>query len=380
MTKAKNTGSGESSPRRHGITVITEPTAEELAERQISDYRAHREKSIKWVLNFGKDPDRGEGYAETTADIRCARVDKFYRWVWEQEDGYTTRVLHEHADTYMRELAYSDASQDTKANMMKALKTLFRWRVWEFGEDEWDPELTFSNDTSTTNPRDYLSVEERQQIREAVLEYGSVPSYNSLSPEERDEWKEYLAQRFVKPKAEVGPNDFDRANSWKFPSLIWTALDTGLRPIEVERATTEWVDAQSRVLRIPKEESSKNVDNWTVSLTDRTAEALSRWLDEREQYEMYEDTDTLWLTRQANPYGSHALNHVLRRVCEQAGIDTENRDISWYSIRHSVGTFMTREEGLAAAQAQLRHRSSKTTLRYDHAPPDDRRDALNRMG
>ena len=95
---------------------------------------------------------------------------------------------------------------------------------------------------------------------------------------------------------------------------------------------------------------------------------------------MYEDKDTLWLTRQANPYGSHALNHVLRRVCEQAGIDTENRDISWYSIRHSVGTFMAREEGLAAAQAQLRHRSSKTTLRYDHAPPDDRRDALNRMG
>jgi site-specific recombinase XerD len=155
MTKAKNTGSGESSPRRHGITVITEPTAEELAERQISDYRAHREKSIKWVLNFGKDPDRGEGYAETTADIRCARVDKFYRWVWEQNDGYTTRVSHEHADTYMRELAYSDASQDTKANMMKALKTLFRWRGWEFDEDEWDPELTFSNDTSTTNPRAY---------------------------------------------------------------------------------------------------------------------------------------------------------------------------------------------------------------------------------
>jgi len=100
MTKAKKTGSGESSPRRHGITVITEPTEEELAERQISDYRGHREKFIKWVLNFGKDPERGEGYAEATADIRCARVDKFYRWVWEQEDGYTTRISHEHADTY----------------------------------------------------------------------------------------------------------------------------------------------------------------------------------------------------------------------------------------------------------------------------------------
>jgi hypothetical protein len=82
MTKAKKTGSAESSPCNHGGTLITEPTAREPAERQISDYRAHREKFINWVLNFGKELNRGEGYVKTTADIRCARVDKFYRWVW----------------------------------------------------------------------------------------------------------------------------------------------------------------------------------------------------------------------------------------------------------------------------------------------------------
>jgi hypothetical protein len=212
LTKAKKTGSGESSPRRHGISAITEPTAAELTERQISDYRTHREKFIKWVLNLGKDPERGEGYAQTTADVCCARVDNFYRWVWGQENDYTTYPSHEHADRHMPELACSDASKDTKANMMKALKTLFRWRVWAFGDAEWEPELTFSNDNNTTNPRDCFSVEERQLLREAVLNYGSVPSYNSLSPEEREEWKIYLAQRFVKHKVDIGPNDFDRAN------------------------------------------------------------------------------------------------------------------------------------------------------------------------
>ncbi|QSG08544.1 XerD/XerC family integrase [Halapricum desulfuricans] len=40
---------------------------------------------------------------------------------------------------------------------------------------------------------------------------------------------------------------------------------------------------------------------------------------------------------------------------------------------------MAREEGLAAAQAQLRHKSEQTTMRYDQAPVEDRRDALNWM-
>jgi len=45
MTKARRTGSGASSSCGHGVTIITEPTAEELAERQISDYRAHPRRS-----------------------------------------------------------------------------------------------------------------------------------------------------------------------------------------------------------------------------------------------------------------------------------------------------------------------------------------------
>lgn len=41
---------------------------------------------------------------------------------------------------------------------------------------------------------------------------------------------------------------------------------------------------------------------------------------------------------------------------------------------------MTREEGLAATQAQLRYNSAQTTMRYDQAPVEDRQDALDRMG
>jgi integrase len=107
---------------------------------------------------------------------------------------------------------------------------------------------------------------------------------------------------------------------------------------------------------------------------------LERWLNERNQYEQYSETDALWLTRQGNPYQSSALKHLIERLCELAGIPIERRQMSWYAIRHSVGTYMAREEGLAAAQAQLRHKSTQTTMKYDQTPPEDRRKALDRMG
>lgn len=330
------------------------------------------------MVNIGKNPEQGEGYAYDTANGRAYRLDLFYRWVWDQEERYTTQITHDHADEYMRKLAYGDTSQENKASHLKAVKMLFRWRAWEFGDEEWEPELSFSTNTGNTNPKGFLTREERRAIREAALEVGSVPTYDNLTPEQRDRWKAHLAQRFEKPKEEVVPADFKRANSWKIPSLLWTALDAGLRPIEVERSTVKWVDTDNCLLRIPKEDSSKNSDNWTVSLTERTANALDRWLTEQEQYEKYEDSDALWLNRVGNPYNYNSLNRLFRKVCKIASVSADDR--TFYSIRHSVGTYMAREEDLAAAQAQLRHRSPQTTMRYDQAPVEDRRDALNKMG
>jgi hypothetical protein len=63
------------------------------------------------------------------------------------------------------------------------VKTLFKYRSWEQGEDvDWDPVITYSDNSGTDNPRDYLSRDERRKIREASLEHGSIPHYNSLTP------------------------------------------------------------------------------------------------------------------------------------------------------------------------------------------------------
>ena len=361
------------------LPLVSRPTKESLNQRQLVDYRAQREACLEWLLTFGKDPKHAEGYAFQTVKSRGYRMDRFYRWVWEKEERYTAAITHDHADSYLRHLAKHDKSNVHKSNCRKALQMLMKWRHHEHGLDKWEPELSFTTTTDTTAPRDYLTREERNQIREAALEYGSIPGYKDLSPAERDRWKAYLAQRFEKPKSEVSPDDWDRANGWKIPSLVWVSLDAGLRPIEVERAVSSWVDIGNGVLRIPKEQSAKNRGNWIVGLQDRTVEILDRWLTERDTYSSYDNTDALWLTREANPYQSASLRYVLHRLCDIADIPTENRKMSWYSIRHSTGTYLTREEDLAAAQAQLRHKSPESTMIYDQTPVEERKDALNRI-
>lgn len=359
--------------------ITTENSESYLNKRQLLDYRSEREECLEWLLTFGKKPVEATGYAPGTVKPRCYRMDRFYRYVWDLEGGYTVNLLHDHADSWMNHLARRDVSATHKRNCMKSLMMLYKWLHHERGLGDWEPEFRFSADSSN-QPRDYLTLDERRAIRDAALEYGSVPSYNNLTPIERDRWKQYLAQRFEKPKSDVTPDDWDRANGWKFPSVVWTSLDAGLRPVEVERATLSWVDADNSVLRIPKEESSKNEEHWVVGLRDRTAEILWKWCQQRRTYPQYDETDTLWLTRQRNPYGNSALRDILHRLCDIAGIDIEHRQMSWYTIRHSVGTYMTREEDLAAAQTQLRHKSPQTTMKYDQTPVEDRRDALDRIG
>ncbi|SDM38894.1 Site-specific recombinase XerD [Halogranum gelatinilyticum] len=361
--------------------LVTDKSREILKEKQATDYEAHRIEFVRWLIHLGKNPELAEGYGRDTIRATAYRTDQFARWVWtEQEDSYTVAFTHDHADAYMTELLYSDTTATHKANTQKALKRLFKWRANEKGDDLWEPERSFSNTSSDSGPREYLTIEERKKVREAALEYGSIPSYSNTHGDDLDKWKAVLAQRFGKPKEEITADDWERANSWKFTSMTWVSLDCGLRPIEVERAKVSWVDVENSVLRIPKEDSAKNDGNWVVALSDRTTDALERWMNEREQYEQYDDADELWLTREGNPYQTQSLRRLLVKLCDIAGIPTDNRQMSWYALRHSTGTAMTHERDLAAAKAQLRHKSEQTTMKYDNVPVEHRRDALERMG
>lgn len=175
------------------------------------------------MLSLGKNPAKADGYAFDVAKRRAHDSDKFYRFVWENAAGYTTTVTHSHADAYMEELAYSDYSKSYKENAQKSFKSLFRWCD---DTDEWEPEIKFTGESQTA-PQDYLTREERTRLREAALEYDSLPAYSWLSPEERDRWKEYLAFRLDKPLTDVRPKDFEAAESYKYVTIVCVSLDCG---------------------------------------------------------------------------------------------------------------------------------------------------------
>jgi len=361
-----------------GIVLVTEDALEYLNPKQEITYRERRRDLAEWMLSLGKNPKKAEGYSYSTAKNRMNRLDLFYRFVWEREGHFVQDLTTEHADSWMQWLARKDYKESTKCHYQKAAHTLFKWKRSARGRDvEWDPVIEYSDPSTTYTPRDYLTRQDRRKLREAAMEYGSVPHYNSLTPEERARWKTYLSQRLQKPKEKVGKKDFLKANSFKYTSMIHTALDAGLRPCEIERAERSWVDTDNQVLRIPREESSKNRENWTVALKPETASILERWIDERSAEEKYDGRDALWLTKYGNRYNKDSFRTVFRNVAEEAGLDLENRDLTPYSIRHSTATFVSDEEGLAVAAEQLRHKSKRTTEKYEHSSVERQSDAVN---
>jgi len=197
--------------------------------------------------------------------------------------------------------------------------------------------------------------------------------------EEREKWKTYLSQRLQKPKEEVTMKDWQRVNSFKYTSMIHVALDAGLRPIEIKRSDVQWVDTGNGVLRIPREESSKNRENWIVALKEETASILDRWLDERETREKYDGRDALRLTMYGNRYDKDSFRDVFRKIASEAGLDLENRNLTPYSIRHSIATYVAEEEGLAVAAQQCRHKSKRTTEKYEHNSTKRQQDAVNQI-
>ena len=346
----------EMEPQRT-ITIVPKPNRKLLNEKEHLDYYEYRKSLLTWLLKFGKTPKKAKGYSPYTVFATGYRAAAFDRWLW-SERGYHIPPTQEDATAYMREVALSDESDTSKGKKLEMLRRYSKWLTGQHGQKEWEFSWEFKSGGGNNQPRDFLSMDERREIRQAALKFDGNPAYG------------------VEDKDALSIVD----GSWKYTSLVWTSLDAAFRPVEVGRAKVGWVDVDNGVLRIPIEDSSKNEGNWTVSITDRTATALKRWLEERARHPRYKDTDALWLTRHGNKYGANELRRMLHKLCDSAGIDYEHRQMSWYTIRHSVGTYMTKERDLAATKAQLRHRSPKTTMKYDQVPVEDRRDALDRMG
>jgi len=362
-----------------GFPIVASDTEKALADlhgRAETDYEAWKRDFLNWLYHEGKKPDRGEGFAAGTIRKTSYHTGQILRWLW-GERGYTTELGPDDADKLMRELGRHSTYADSNLNnIVKTIKRLFSYYNHEKGKNiDWECNYELS-EPKVTN-RDYFTKDEFRPLYEAALNHGAVKHYNNCTRKERDLLKAHLAQRFEKPKEAVTPDDFERANSFKIPSLIATSLDMGLRPIEVTRATTDWVNLDNAALEIPADESSKNTDNWECVLSNNAVRSLRKWLDERASYEKYDATDALWLNKKGNPYKSQSLNYLLGNLIEEAGIEPAGRNLTFYSIRHGVATIWADEEDIQDAREQLRHEQIETTLGYAHSSTNKRHNVVN---
>jgi integrase len=363
--------------------LVSERSKSDLREfglNMVDDYRDFKHELLSWLANYGKNPEKGEGLADTTLKSTHYKLETVFRWLWDYEERYTTELTPAEADRFIRILNMSDSMIDSSVlHHLKVIKRYFKYHNHTHGTNwEWEPDLDLSQ--ANGEERDYLHRGAFKQLYSAALEYGSVKSYHSVTPEERDRIKTYLARLEGVPKEKIGPEEFKEANSWKVPSLIAVTLDTGLRPIEVGRASVDWVNLESHELNIPKEESTKNEAYWNCTLKNRTVNVLSRWLDERATYEKYQDRDELWLTKKGTRYSSKSCNYLLRRLIEEGNVSIpKNKDVTWYSIRHGVATHWANHVGPHHAKEQLRHKSVTSTMKYLHSDSETRSSAVEQI-
>jgi len=275
-----------------------------------------------------------------------------------QENGQLAKVLHPDPNT----------SIETNVKQSQAVKSALRYS----GTDEdWkmprhDEIYERVNKRKSTGFTDWLSVSELQAIKHAALRVYAVPDQESMTADEYDEWASHLAQRLRKPKHELDESDWETANSYKIPSLVWVSCDVGFRPDEIENAPVSWFSTlDDGFMSVPKEESSKNSDNWRCYLSPESQNLMQKWLNERAENPMYEDRDAVWLTREGNPYSAESLRRpIMHNLMDEAGISRSDRESGWYMVRRGVGTDIGTTEGINKVMQQLRIKRYETAARY----------------
>jgi len=367
---------------------ITDALKKQLGD-QTPRVEQHLSEFYDWMLTKGKNPKRHKPLSESTSGNYHDRIDQIYRFILERVSPKEMHALtHEQADQIVEWLDQNkikkqkggDYSESGKRKFTNALEKYFKWQH-ERGTDAelWEPRVTFSDGKHESADR--LNFEERWLVREAAMNYGSLPSYHGVDPEERDRINGLIAQRLGKPKDEVTSKDWTRAdNSTKIGSLIAVTLETGMIPIEIAEARLDWYDEQRNILKIPNEYAAKDRPTEELPVTDDTGEQMSQWIQERRHYEKYDGSNRIWLNEHGNPYNSKNLCYLVRQLCEEAGIEHENRKIVWYSLRHNLGQSIEEEEDLSEARDQLRHEHISTTNEfYGKSTVESRRHTLEEV-
>jgi integrase len=351
----------------------------ELSGPELELYEEWRYDLAEWALRTGKNIEYEEGYSEGSVRNRMYRIDKFCAWVW-SEFGWRIEFTHDHADAYWyKVLRPNDNSRQTNIKDTTAIKTIYKKQAvyetnfhYEVDESKtWDipnskDVFKSANQEAQSGFTDWFDFEEMQATRNASLRVWAINSRDKMSAEDIDSTAAHIAQSLRKPKSDLTDEDWERATSYKQPSLVHATSDVGFRPSEVKVAHWGWIDFDRKAVVIPKDESRKNSDNWKCSLSEESVYLLKKWKAQSETMEMYDDTDLIWLTRKGNPYSPSGLRRsIMHPIMDEAGIDKDERESGFYMFRRGLGTDIGTQTGdVERVKEQLRITNNATAARY----------------
>ncbi len=191
------------------ITIVWKGQRDFLTRKAAVDYYEYRKPFLTYLLKMGKNPKKAKGYSPYTVCQTGHRCVRFDLWVWENRGGYKAPPDHEDARAYMEEVAFQDVTESTKGKILGSLRSYSKWLQYKFNRDKWEFNWNFQSGGGNNGPRDFLTKPERSKIRQVALGKDGTPNYGTDDLLEAD------------------------PESWKFTSLVWTSLDSGLRPVEV---------------------------------------------------------------------------------------------------------------------------------------------------
>jgi len=112
-------------------TPVSQPTKEAL-ERfpplYTDEYAGFKEDFMRWLHRCGKNPFKGDGYAQDTVKTTHYKIEKAYRWKWEQKGEFTKEFTPDDAEALIDTLVAETTLNDREVrDYIKAIKRLFTW-------------------------------------------------------------------------------------------------------------------------------------------------------------------------------------------------------------------------------------------------------------
>lgn len=358
-----------------GVPTVRDEIIDTLSPLELEMYEEWIMDILRWAFDRGRKPNytKPKGYSKASMPNIKARIEQFLLWAWDDDRyGFTTSIDEEMLDVYWLEvLTQNDNKLDTNRRTINNVAIILKRRGIKYEIPNSEDVYQEIAEEEVTGFSDYLMPGELRKVKTASLSAYAVPRRDQMNPGEEREWAAHLAQRLRKPIVDLTEEDWERANSYKIPSLVYAAHDLAARPCEIERATLSWFtlndEGESFISINPEEDSKEGKDNRRCILSPETVRLLKLWKKERETIEMYDGREEMWLTREENPYSASSLggkDGVMKQLMEEAGIDTENRETGFYMLRRGVGTVIGNTEGLSAVMTQLRISNVETARRY----------------